>query len=66
MVATAPGSSPLVVRDAHYHAIKATATWKAYLDGVRALTTASAAKRAREDLVRQRETTYARGTLGGH
>ncbi len=62
----APGSGPVVVKDAHYHAIKATETWAAFAAAMRAIATEPAGERLRRDEERQDATTYARGTLGGH
>ncbi len=66
MVSTNPGSSPAIPRDAHYHAVKATATWAAFAAALRLEATNSAAERARRDELRADETTYARGILGLH
>lgn len=64
MVSTAPGTSSSLVKKAHYHAVAATATYAAYVKGVQAVATNTAAARARRDAEAKRETTYARGTLG--
>ena len=53
-------------KDAHYHAVAATAKWSAFVTALRAGVERSAAQRAREDRERQHETTYARGVPGGH
>jgi len=53
-------------KDAHYHAIKATAKWSAFVTEESANLRRSAAQRAREVRERKRETTYSRGELGGH
>jgi hypothetical protein len=53
-------------KDAHYHAIKATAKWEAFVAELGGDLRRSAAQRAREVNERKRSTTYARGTLGGH
>ncbi len=66
MATTAPGSGPNLIRDAHYHAIAATATWKAFAEALQPLAHDSPDQRAREAAERERETTYARGILGGH
>lgn len=52
--------------DARYHAIKPTATWKSFEAGMAADVQRSAEARKARDAKRQRETTYARGELGGH
>lgn len=66
MATTAPGSGPNLVRDAHYHAISASAKWEAFIAGTLADITNDAAKRAEERGDRARTTTYAQGRLGGH
>jgi len=66
MATTAPGSGPDLVRDAHYHAVAATATWKAFVAGIQPLVKDDAAERAREQREEVSETTYARGILGAH
>lgn len=53
-------------RDAHYHPVKATARWAEFITGTQAVMTNSADKRAAREAQRKRETTYARGELGGH
>ena len=53
-------------KDAHYHAVAATAKWSAFVAQERTDLRRSAAQRAREVRERKRETTYARGELGGH
>ena len=53
-------------RDAQYHAIKPTETWKSFQAAMTEHLTRTAAQRARRDAQRQRETTYARGELGDH
>jgi len=53
-------------KDARYHAIKVTGTWQAFQQAVAADVTNSAAERKARDAKRQRETTYARGEMGGH
>lgn len=62
-MATAPNDR---ARDAHYHPVKATARFKAFIEGTAALATNAATARARREAQRVRETTYARGELGGH
>jgi hypothetical protein len=52
--------------DAHYHAIAATAAWATFRAAQTALAVHSSAERAGRDRERERETTYARGELGGH
>lgn len=61
-------SNPVVPspKDARYHAIKPTATWKAFQDGMATDVRRSADARAAREAKRRRETTYARGELGGH
>lgn len=66
MASTEPGTSPHLVKDAHYHAIAATALWKSFIDAMRQVATNTATERERRDASRARATTYARGTLGGH
>lgn len=66
MATTAPGSGPNLVRDAHYHPIKATATWAAFMAQMKAAATNSVAERDEEERDRERQTTYARGILGEH
>ncbi len=64
MASIAPGTSPSLVKDAHYHAIAATAAWSTFSEAMTRLATDSVAERTREDERRERATTYARGTLG--
>lgn len=66
MASTKPGSSPSIPADAHYHAIAATAKWRAFAAALEEEATHTAAERARRDERRADETTYARGTLGRH
>ncbi len=66
MATTAPGAGPNLVRDAHYHALAATAKWAAFVAAMKAGATSDAAVRARADQVEHRATTYARGILGRH
>jgi hypothetical protein len=54
------------MKDAQYHAIAATERWLDFVTGQGAPTPKTAAARQREDAQRKRETTYARGELGGH
>ena len=63
MADTAPGTGPTLVNDAHYHAIKATATWAAWATAMEKLATESPAETARERAERVRETTYYRRRL---
>lgn len=61
---TTPGSGSSLVRDAHYHPIKATETYRTWLAAMAQLATDPAGER---DAVRRKhhdDTTYARGTLG--
>lgn len=53
-------------RDAHYHPVRATAAWKAFVQSQLALATDSPAQRATREAQRVRETTYARAEQGGH
>jgi hypothetical protein len=53
-------------KNAHYHAVKATAKWKGFVSELQGDLRRTAAQRAREVNERKRETTYARGDLGGH
>ncbi len=53
-------------RDAHYHPVAASARWAEFVGGLAKAATASEAERARREDQRRRETTYARGTQGGH
>lgn len=52
-------------KDAHYHAIRSTERWAEFVAALGAATRRPADQREREDEQRRRETTYARGTLGG-
>lgn len=52
-------------RKAHYHVVKATALWAAFRAAEQAEAFRSADARARQVAQRKRETTYARGELGG-
>ena len=61
---TTPGSGASLVRDAHYHPIRATQTWRTYIAAMAQLATDTAADRAEVARKRHDETTYARGTLG--
>ena len=61
-----PASSANLVRDAHYHPIRATETWAAFVASMMATATEDPERRAAEDRARERETTYARGELGRH
>lgn len=51
--------------DAHYHAIRLTETWRQFEAAMRAKARDPATQREAEDAKRRRETTYARGELGG-
>lgn len=62
-MATAPNDR---ARDAHYHPVKATAAFAAFTKAVQAQAANTPGWRARRDAQRKRETTYARGGLGGH
>lgn len=53
-------------KDAHYHAVTATAKWKAFAEAMKAEATSSPAARLRKSRQRAGETTYAKGELGGH
>jgi hypothetical protein len=53
-------------KDAQYHLLQATAAWEAFAAGMQADLVRDAPQRARARAERQRETTYARGELGGH
>lgn len=53
-------------KGAHYHAVKATAAWQAFVQGTADAATDAATKRQRRRLQRQRETTYAKGVTGSH
>lgn len=66
MAITQPGSGPNLVKDAHTHAIAATATWKAYVAGIQSVISRTADQRARAIAEEHRRTDYARGILGGH
>jgi len=61
-----PGTTSTLIKDAHYHAIAATATWQTFIQAMMQEVTDSPAYRARRDERRADATTYARGTLGGH
>ncbi len=50
---------------AHYHPIKVTKAWAAFVAAMGDEATATAAKRLRRQRERKAETTYARGELGG-
>lgn len=60
---TAP--APAHAHNAHYHPIKVTAAWQALAEAMQAESTNTATKRAQRRAQRERETTYARGELGG-
>ena len=52
-------------KDAHYHAIKATEAWTAFQAALTSVISNTLDERTRRDAQRVRETTYARGELGG-
>ena len=51
--------------DAHYHPIKVTQLWAAFMAAMNDEATVTVAKRAEQRRERHDETTYARGELGG-
>lgn len=53
-------------RTAQYHAVKATEEWANFVAGMLDDVTRAQAQRVRRDEERKKETTYARGELGGH
>ena len=53
------------LHDAHYHPIKVTRAWAAFMAGMGDDVTATVAERKARDAQRRRETTYARDELGG-
>jgi hypothetical protein len=53
------------LHDAHYHPIKVTQAWAAFVALMGGEAQATIAKRKARDAQRRRETTYARGELGG-
>ena len=53
-------------KDALYHAQVATANWAAFVAALQPLAVRSTDARLRANAQRKRDTTYARGTLGGH
>ena len=63
MAETVPGTGPTLVNDAHYHAIKATATWATWATAMEKLATDSPDETAAERAKRVRETTYYRRRL---
>ncbi len=63
MADTVPGTGPTLVSDAHYHAIKATATWATWAAAMEKLATETPGETARERAERLRETTYYRRRL---
>ncbi len=60
---TAP--QPAHAHNAHYHPIKVTDAWKAFMESMGIEATNTVDERARRRAQRERETTYARGELGG-
>lgn len=56
---------PAHAHNAHYHPIRVTEAWKAFTEGMATEATNAATKRAQRRAQRERETTYARGELGG-
>lgn len=64
MAVTDPLPVDQASRDAHYHAIAATATWAAYVAGLNADLVDQAGERARERAERHRETSYERRSIG--
>ena len=50
---------------AHYHPIKVTERWRAFVAGMGDEATATVTKRVRHQRERKAETTYARNELGG-
>lgn len=52
-------------KKAHYHAVKATEKWSEFVAALQAEAFRTADQRARQVAQRKRETTYARGELGG-
>lgn len=65
MTAKTTANPALRARNAHYHPVKTTAQWAAFVAALEAAVHNSADRRAREVAQRKRETTYARGTTGG-
>lgn len=61
---TTPGSGAVLVREAHYHPIKATTTYRTWLAAMAQLATDPAGEREATDRKDHDRTTYARGTLG--
>ncbi len=61
-----PVPAPSPGKDAHYHAIKATARWAELVAALQAKATGTADERKRKDDQRKRDTTYAHHELGGH
>lgn len=53
-------------KDALYHMLRVTGTYQAFQRAMSDAVTRSAEARKARDKQRQRETTYARGVLGGH
>jgi hypothetical protein len=61
-----PTAPKAKTRDAHYHVVKSTAHWAAFIAALGAVTVNTQAARERKLAERKRETTYAHGTTGGH
>lgn len=53
-------------KDARYHVVAVTNEWAAFVQSMMDVATNSVASRVRDAQQRKRETTYARGELGGH
>lgn len=53
-------------RDAHYHPVKSTQRWAEFIAALASVTVDPRAVRKRKLGERKRETTYSRGTEGGH
>ena len=52
--------------NAHYHPVASTERWAEFIKALASVTVDQAAVRARKLAQRKRETTYAKGTTGGH
>lgn len=55
-----------LLRDAHYHPIRATQAWQDFVAAMQSVAKDPVTDRLAADAQRKRETTYARGELGGH
>jgi len=64
-MATSKPKASSRAHDAHYHAVKASAAWKTFVASQVAAAKDPPGQRAERDEQRERETTYARGELGG-